>query len=104
MCVYLHIYKRNTGDYTHMARANIYIHKENEERWEKLEKKSEWVNAMLAVKPMTVTDVYMLDQEVEYANKMKEKKMATDDKDYKLCKHGAYPAFCKHASPGKPCK
>lgn len=30
-----------------MARANIYIRKEHEDRWNKLKDKSDWVNAML---------------------------------------------------------
>lgn len=87
-----------------MARANIYIHKENEERWEKLEKKSEWVNAMLAVKPFSDADLHMIEQKVNYTHKLKEKKMPNGDTDYKLCKHGAYPQFCKFAKPGRPCK
>lgn len=34
--------------YTYMANATIYIHQDNEEAWEKIPNKSEWVNDMLS--------------------------------------------------------
>lgn len=33
--------------YTYIMRANIFIRKDNEEAWEKIKNKSEWVNNLL---------------------------------------------------------
>lgn len=38
-------------------------------------------------------------------NPMQLKQVLKEDlKDYRTCKHGADPAFCKQAKPGKECK
>lgn len=90
--------------------ATIYIRKENEDKWNSIEDKSAFVNLALGGTDVPVVNSAIKQRkEIEkilepHLTVMKEKKMATGDTDYKLCKHGAYPQFCKFAKPGKPCK
>lgn len=72
-----------------MPHANIWIRRENWDKWQALEGKAGFVNKHLEEAlniPKRVDLAYAADLQVE------------------PCKHGFAPKFCKHARPGKPCK
>jgi hypothetical protein len=89
-----------------MPRVNVYIRKENEERWLALQDKSAWVNKRLkdgAVK-VPIKDLKFAAQQPPTLASM-QKAYEIGDKLYNAtCKHGSDPKYCKHAKPGKPCK
>lgn len=86
-------------------RANIYIRKENEEVWDNLVDKSDWVNWHLAAKRTKGATKKNRgaapDIKIEHTPKDTNPFVGLA-KD--LCKHGAHPKLCKHAKPGKECK
>lgn len=73
-----------------MARANIYIRKENEEAWEGLLDKSEWVNYHL-----TERSTKGETSPIDTLNEIDEIIEEVDSKDYSLCKHDAVKGMCK---------
>lgn len=106
---------------TYMARANVYIRKENEASWSSINHKSNWVNEMLRSQreagsrfgaPFRSDTLELKKAEVipvdttKYPNRAEDKIAIMDDpKDWvKPCKHGADPRFCKLAKNGKVCK
>lgn len=70
-----------------MARANIYIRAENEERWKLIENKSHWINAMLATPAFSETDISMVEQNNTYKPKAENNFYATRE-GLKYCKNG----------------
>ena len=92
-----------------MPRFNIYIRNDDLDAWNAIENKPAWIHANLMesssmVEQRIVNPKVLGSSPSSPAKPDTIKQMATDDKDYKLCKHGAYPAFCKFSMPGKPCK
>ena len=88
-----------------MARANIFIRKENEEAWKRIANKSEWVNSTLGAVPVIKSE--KVRKELKLPPVIKDPKDVTKTlpaESFNLCKHFANPKFCKHAKPGKPCK
>lgn len=86
-----------------MPHANIWIRKEDVDKWQALEKKSEFIHNALndgGVSGMVgalVKAEYV--EEAEFTEK--------DGKPVytgKTCKHGYNPNYCKFAKQGKPCK
>ena len=72
-----------------MPHANIWIRKENEEAWESIQEKSEWLNDILsglgseAPKPKNFVSQAKVDKSTK-----------TSLRDYGLCEHGAGPRLC----------
>lgn len=91
-----------------MPRVDIWIRKENEDTWNSIGDKSRWVNDRLSrqtelkkeiTKPLVFEPKFAQEYPPEPIMKIAEIKP-----DWKSCKHGADPEFCKFSKPGKPCK
>ena len=76
---------------------NIYISPENEKHLRKEESMSGLINRLLGeyYSQGMVTKKVRIETPAE--------KIASEATP-RTCKHGADPAFCKHAKPGKECK
>lgn len=82
-------------------RANIYIRKENEEEWEKLKDKSEWVNWHLTEKRTKgetseeALPMHAVDEDDEGPGL---KPPSVSRAAQRFCEHGAAVGFCKFKS------
>lgn len=73
-------------------RTNIYIRKDNEDTWDAIDNKSEWVNERLD-KPAIDIAVSNLPKE---AYELQVAPIITKrNEDMKFCKHNAVVGFCK---------
>lgn len=102
--------------YTYNMRVNIYIRKEDEEAWNSIVDKPQWIHEGLATGLAVISPKYIdidFDALREAGNAMAKtlvqpKNRFGIDEDGSVrqftCKHGYDPKFCKHAKPGKPCK
>jgi hypothetical protein len=87
-----------------MPQVTTYIRKDDMDKWQAIEKKSEFIHNALNKKPEPV-GVYGqgLPEKVEplIINNSKDVLKTTGSG---LCKHGADPKYCKFAKNGKVCK
>jgi len=88
-------------------RTNIYIRKENEDKWNAIPDKSKWINTLLSnsddtSRYGTVKEtpagpmVEVLSADLPPASKAGKEPLNTETKDYSLCKHNQVKGFCKH--------
>ena len=98
--------------YTYSMRANIYIRKENEDKWDKIHDKSEWVNTLLKNSGDTseygkkrdiagIEMITVLSEEISPITKTGDFKVAPETgRAYDMCEHGAGVRMCRE----KKCK
>lgn len=104
-----------------MPQVTVYVRKKDMDAWIKLPNKAEAVRAMLhgqkldavkvvesfsekiASRPSVTISSSDVPQTIDNPGQLKQV-LKEDLKDYRTCKHGMDPAFCKHAKPGKECK
>jgi hypothetical protein len=103
-----------------MPRVNIFIRKDNQDKWNAIPDKSNWINTILenaddtsrfgAIRPGPAGPmVSVLSEAPGAVGEMIDKAFDNGQGltyfiDFKPCKHGADPKFCRFAKPGKPCK
>ena len=75
----------------------LYIH---DERFENESHKSALINDLLAEHYKDSSAERVIIKEPEEVIE----KVAKTKSDWRPCKHGTDPKFCKFAKPGKPCK
>lgn len=87
---------------------NIYISPENEKHLRKEESMSGLINRLLGeyYSQERVTKKVRIETPAEKitSGATPKPKVLFESFGSSLCKHGADPAFCKHAKPGKECK
>jgi hypothetical protein len=81
-------------------RVNIWIRKENEEKWNNVPDKSNWINTILS----NSDDTSRYGKERPSPAGPIVEVLSEVLPEIKLCKHGSDPKFCKFSKPGKPCK
>ncbi len=104
-----------------MPDAKIYIRTEDLDKWNAIEKKSEFIHNALNPAHLSIQsrdgspEVLSVIQPIKPPKDMftkadnieddRHRELADDESlQFKLCKHLADPKFCKHAKNGKPCK
>lgn len=80
---YVYVYK-----YTYTMNTTLYIRKENEEKWNKIPDKSNWVNTLL--ENSDDTSRYGIERPTPVGPVVE-----VLNEEVKFCKHNAVVGFCK---------
>jgi len=87
-----------------MPRVDVWIRKNDFDKWEAIKDKPEFLHNALNVREayldLSPTERVIAKQALADIPK----KIAEVKSDWKPCKHGADPRFCKFSKPGKSCK
>lgn len=85
-----------------MPQVTVYIRKKDLEKWQAVEKKTEFIHNALnntVAELDSRASAIFVDEGQKRPNTFK-----FTGEGIKLCKHGYPPVFCKFAKLGKPCK
>lgn len=90
-----------------MPRTTVYIRNDDLEKWKLIENKAELISQ--AINRSIIQPVIKKSGEIKTRQTIVPSSVIpllekVTGSDWKPCKHGADPKFCKFAKPGKPCK
>lgn len=80
--------------YTYIMRVNIYIRKEDEEKWLSIPNKAEWLHSKLADTPSTPTK-QLPDGSTAIVIPFEKNNRLAEPKTVEQCPHGYGKGFCK---------